>query len=142
MQQGSIQFVYSFYSIAYLGSLITNGVSSSHEITSSIAKLQALLSCLPTPLFRKHRISIITKINMYPVLIVSVLFSVILSHGPPAHVCECVCSGSSILATKASVNVPCKGPTAYHLSYDNAAKLARTSPPHATPSLHEGSRPL
>ena len=60
-------------SFTYLGSLITNDGSSSRDITSRIAKAASAMSRLSNPLFRKHRISIRTKINMYSALVVSVL---------------------------------------------------------------------
>ena len=63
-------FVNSF---TYLGSLITNDGSSSRYITSRIAKAASGRCRLSKPLFRKHRISIRTKINMYRALVVSVL---------------------------------------------------------------------
>ena len=65
-----VQFVDSF---TYLGSLITNGGSSSHDITSRVAKAASAMCQLSNPLFRKHRIRIRTKINMYHALVVSVL---------------------------------------------------------------------
>ena len=65
-----VVFVDSF---TYLGSLITNDGSSSRDITSRIAKAASAMCRLSNPLFRKHRISIRTKINMYRALIVSVL---------------------------------------------------------------------
>ncbi len=65
-----VLFVNSF---TYLGSLITNDGSSSRDITSRIAKAASAMYCLSNPLFRKHRISIQTKINMYRALVVSVL---------------------------------------------------------------------
>ena len=65
-----VVFVDSF---TYLGSLITNDSSSSRDITSRIAKAASAMCRLSNPLFRKHRISIRTKINMYRALIVSVL---------------------------------------------------------------------
>ena len=57
----------------YLGSLITNDGSSSRDITYRIAKAASDICRLSYPLFRKHRISIRTKINMYRPLFVSVL---------------------------------------------------------------------
>ena len=60
--------VMSVDSFTYLGSLITNDGSSPSDITSRIAMYR-----LSNPLFRKHRISIQTKINMYCALVVSVL---------------------------------------------------------------------
>ena len=57
----------------YLGSLITNDGSSSRYITSRIAKAASAMCRLSYPLFRKHRIGIQTKINMYRALVVSVL---------------------------------------------------------------------
>ena len=60
-------------SFTYLGSLITNDGSSSRDITSRIAKTTSAMCRLSNPLFRKHRISIRTKINMYRALVVSVL---------------------------------------------------------------------
>ena len=65
-----VVFVDSF---TYLGSLITNDGSSSRDITSRIAKAASAMCRLSNPLFRKHRISIRTKINMYRALVVSVL---------------------------------------------------------------------
>ena len=65
-----VMFVDSF---TYLGSLITNDGSSSRDITYRIAKAASAVYRLPNPLFRKHRISIQTKINMYRALVVSVL---------------------------------------------------------------------
>ena len=65
-----VLFVDSF---TYLGSLITNDGSSSRDITSRIAKAASAMYRLSNPLFRKHRISIQTKINMYRALVVSVL---------------------------------------------------------------------
>ena len=65
-----VVFVDSF---TYLGSLITNDASSSRDITSRIAKAASAMCRLSNPLFRKHRISIRTKINMYRALVVSVL---------------------------------------------------------------------
>ena len=49
--------------------------SSSRDITSRIAKEASAMSRLSNPLFRKHHksISIRTKINMYRILVVSVL---------------------------------------------------------------------
>ena len=60
-------------SFTYLESLITNDCSSSRDITSRIAKAASAMCRLSNPLFRKHRISIRTKINMYRALVVSVL---------------------------------------------------------------------
>ena len=65
-----VLFVDSF---TYLGSLITNDGSSSHDITSRIARAASDIYHLSNPLFRKHRIRIQTKINMYRALVVSVL---------------------------------------------------------------------
>ena len=65
-----VVFVDSF---TYLGSLITNDGSSSRDITFRIAKAASAMCRLSNPLFRKHRISIRTKINMYRALVVSVL---------------------------------------------------------------------
>ena len=65
-----VLFVDSF---TYLGSLITNDGSSSHDITSRIAKAASAIYHLSNPLFHKHRISIQTMINMYRALVVSVL---------------------------------------------------------------------
>ena len=65
-----VMFVDSF---TYLGSLITNDGSSSRDITSRMAKAASAMCRLSNPLFRKHRISIRTKINMYHALVVSVL---------------------------------------------------------------------
>ena len=65
-----VLFVDSF---TYLGSLIPNDGSSSRDITSRIAKAASVMYRLSNPLFRKHRISIQTKINMYRALVVSVL---------------------------------------------------------------------
>ena len=53
--------------------LITNDGSSSRDITSRIAKAASAMYRLSNPLFRKHRFSIQTKINMYRALVVSVL---------------------------------------------------------------------
>ena len=66
-----VLFVDSF---TYIGSLITNDGSSSDDITSRITKAVSAMHRLSNPLLRKHRISIQTKINMYRVLVVSVLF--------------------------------------------------------------------
>ena len=57
----------------YIGSLITNDGSSSRDITSLIANAASAMGRLSNPLFRKHRISIGTKINMYRAQVVSVL---------------------------------------------------------------------
>ena len=65
-----VVFVNSF---TYLGSLITNDGFSSRDITSRIVKAASAMCRLSNPLFRKHRISIRTKINMYRALVVSVL---------------------------------------------------------------------
>ena len=65
-----VVFVNSF---TYLGSLITNDGSSSRYITSRIAKAASGMCRLSNPLFRKHRISIRTKINMYRALVVCIL---------------------------------------------------------------------
>ena len=66
-----VQLVDSFI---YIGSLITNDCSSSRDITLRIAKAASAMYRLSNPLFRKHRISIRTKINMtYCALVVSVL---------------------------------------------------------------------
>ena len=115
------------------GSLITNhDGSSSRDITSRIAKAASAMYRLSNPLFRKHRISIQTKINMYRALVVSVLLYGS-KHGPPpspiagARTCSTcavkgasyVCSGSSTSATIASVNA--RSNQLHHLSYDNAA---------------------
>ena len=64
-----VLFVDSF---KYLGSLITNDGSSSRDITSRIAKAASVMYRLSNPLFRKHCISIQTKINMCRALVVSV----------------------------------------------------------------------
>ncbi len=64
-----VLFVDSF---TYLGSLFTNDGSSSRDITSRIAKAASAMYCLYNPLFRKHRISIQTKLNMYRALVVPV----------------------------------------------------------------------
>ena len=66
----AVLFVDSF---TYLGSVITNDDSSSSGITSRIAKAASAVIRLSCPLFRKHRIGIPTKINMYRTLVVSVL---------------------------------------------------------------------
>ena len=66
-----MQFVDSF---TYLGSLITNDGSCSRDITSRIAKTASSMRRLSNPIFRKHRISIRTNINVYRALVVSVLF--------------------------------------------------------------------
>ena len=60
-------------SFTYLGSLITNDGSSSRNITYCTAKAASAMYRLSNPLFRKHPISIQTKINMYRALVVSVL---------------------------------------------------------------------
>ena len=60
-------------SFTYLGSLITDDGSSSRDITYRIAKATSAMCRLSNPLFRKHRISIRTKINMYRALVFSVL---------------------------------------------------------------------
>ena len=60
-------------SFTLLGSLITNDGYSSRDITSRIAKAASAMCRQSNPLFRKHRISIRTKINMYRALVVSVL---------------------------------------------------------------------
>ena len=65
-----VLFVDSF---TYLGALITNDGSSSRDIASRIAKAASAMYRLSNPLFRKHRISIHAKINMYRALVVSVL---------------------------------------------------------------------
>ena len=65
-----VLFVDSF---TYLGSLITNDGSSSRDNTSRIAKAASAMYRLSNPLFRKHRISIQTKINTYRALVVSIL---------------------------------------------------------------------
>ena len=65
-----VLFVDSF---TYIGSLITSDGSSSRDITSRIAKAASAMCRLSNPFFRKHRISIRTKINMYRALVVSVL---------------------------------------------------------------------
>ncbi len=65
-----VLFVASF---TYLGSLNTNDGSSSRDITSRIASAASVMYLLSNPLFRKHRISIQTKINMCRALVVSVL---------------------------------------------------------------------
>ena len=65
-----VLFVDSF---TYLGSLITNYGSSSRDITSRIAKTASAIYRLSNPLFRKHRISIPTKINVHRTLVVPVL---------------------------------------------------------------------
>ena len=57
----------------YIGSLITNNGSSSREITFRIAKAASAMNRLSNSLFRKQRISIQTKINIYRALVVSVL---------------------------------------------------------------------
>ena len=58
---------------SFTGSLITNDGSSSRDITSRIVKAVSAMCRLSNPLFRKHCISIRTKINMYRALVVSVL---------------------------------------------------------------------
>ena len=65
-----VVFVDSF---TYIGSLITNDGSSSRDITFRIAKAASAMCRPSNPLFRKHRISIRTKINMYRALVVFVL---------------------------------------------------------------------
>ena len=65
-----VQFVDSF---TYIGSLITNDGTSSRHITSRIAKAASVICQLSNPLFRKHRISIRTNVNMDRALVVSVL---------------------------------------------------------------------
>ena len=65
-----VLFVDSF---TYIGTLITNDGSSSRDIAFRIAKAASAIYRLSNPLFRKHRISIQTKINMYRALVVSVL---------------------------------------------------------------------
>ena len=124
-----VQFVDS---VTYLGSLITNDGSSSRDITSCIAKAVSVMCRLLNPLFRKHRISIRTKINMYRALVVSVLlygyeaWSTTLADRRcwdvstcAAKGASCVSSVSSTSATEASVNKPNNQP--HHISYGNAA---------------------
>ena len=53
--------------------MITNDGSSYRDTKSRIAKAASAMCRLSNPLFRKHRISIRTKINMYRALVVSVL---------------------------------------------------------------------
>ena len=53
--------------------MITNDGSSPRDITSRIAKAPSTMCRLSNPLFRKHRISIRTNINMYRAMVVSVL---------------------------------------------------------------------
>ena len=65
-----VVFVDSF---TYLGSLITNDGSSLRDITSRIEKAASAMCHLSKPLFREHRISIRTKINMYRALVGFVL---------------------------------------------------------------------
>ena len=69
-------------SFTYLGSLITNDVSSSGDITSRIAKAASAMCRLSHPLFRKHRISIRTKINIITPWL-SPFCSIALHHGTP-----------------------------------------------------------
>ena len=66
-----VLFVDSFTYI--LGSLITNDGSSSRDITYCTAKAASAMCHLFNPLFRKHRISIQTNINMYRIPVVSIL---------------------------------------------------------------------
>ena len=114
-----VKFVDSF---TYLGSLITNGGSSSHDITSRIAM------CHPSkiPHQRKNQDQHVSR----PGCLCFALWVWILVHhrrrSPPLTLiwhalpkALRVCSGSSTLTIKASVNVPRNQPN--HLSYDNAA---------------------
>ena len=106
-----VVFVDSF---TYLGSLITNDGSSSRDITSRIAKDAPAMCRLSNPPFRKHRISIRTKINMYRALVVSVLLCGsealastladrrrldVFDMRCQRRLLQCVCSGSSTSAT-------------------------------------------
>ena len=89
-------------------------------VTSRIAKAASAMCRLSNPLFRKHHNNIRTKINTYRALVLlygSGEWSTTLACA--AKGASYVCSGSSTLATNASVNVPKKQP--HHLSYDNAA---------------------
>ena len=127
MQQGST--VCRFLHISW------NDGSSSRYITSRIAKAASAMYRLSNPLFRKHRNSIQTKINMYRVMVVSVLLygfeawatTLADRRSPAPKTCStcavkgasCVCSGSSTSATIASVNAPSN--QLHHLFYDNPA---------------------
>ena len=102
----------------------------SRDITSRIANAESAIYRLSNPLFRKHCISIQTKINMYLALVVSVLlygsdaWATTLAVRRSCTTCavkgaSCLCSGSSTSATIASVNAPSN--QLHHLSYDNAA---------------------
>ena len=129
-----VQFVDSF---TYIGSLITNDVA---------------MYGLSNPLFRTHRISIRTKINMYRALIVSDLlygseaWSTTLAIAAAWMCSTCAAkgascvrsSGSSTSATEASVNASSNRP--HHISYDNAAYAgSHTSYACHPPSRHEWS---
>ena len=125
-----VLFVDSF---TYLGSLITNDGSSSRDITYRIAKAASAMYRLSNPLFRKHRISIQTKINMYRALVVSVLlygseaWVTTLADRRRPDVFDMRCQRRllrvfwhiSTSATIASVNAPSN--QLHHLFYDNAA---------------------
>ena len=122
-----VLFVDSF---TYLGSLVTNDGSSSRDITSRTTKADSAMCRLSNPLFRKHRISIQTQINMYRALVVSVLlygseaWATTLADRRRLYVfdmrCQgasCLCSGSSTSVKIASVNASSN--QLHHLSYDN-----------------------
>ena len=124
-----VVFVDSF---TYLGSLITNDGSSSRDITSRIAMAASAMCHLSNPLFRKHRISIRTKINMYRALVVSVLlygseaWATTLADRRRLDVFDMRCQRRLLrvfwqqhVSNQASVNAPSN--QQHHPSFDNAA---------------------
>ena len=141
LQQGStVVFVDSF---TYLGSLITNDGSSSRDITSRLAKAASAMCRLSNPLFRKRRISIRTKINMYRALVVSVLLygsealATTLADRRRLDVFDMRCQRRLLHVfwqqhvSNQSIRECTKQPTASSLPMTTPPELVRTSPPHA-----------
>ena len=122
----------------YLGSLITNDGSSSRDITSRIATAASAMCRLSNPLFRKHRISIQTKINMYRALVVSVLlygseaWATTLANRLHLDVFDMRCQRRLLRVfwqqhvSNQSIRERTRQPTA-----STPPALVRTSPPHA-----------
>ena len=134
-----VQFVYSF---TYLGSLITNDGSSSRDIISRIAKAASAMYRRSNALFRKHRINVRAKINVYHDLVVSVLpygsesWSTTLGDRRRLYVFDMRCQMRLLCVfwqqhiSNQSIRELTKEPTASSPT-TTLPTLVRTSPPHA-----------
>ena len=155
MQQGNLYCLSIPSHILDLGwSLITNDGSSSRDITSRISKAASARCRLSNPLFRKHRISVRTKINRYRALVVSALlygseaWATTLADRPPSRRVRHALSKAPPACVLPAAHQQPEHPWTHQATNciisptTMPPTLVRTSPPHAilppcTKSLHD-----